>query len=135
MKKKKIIDILKNNDIRITDNRVAILHCLADEKQKHFHSVSEIIEHVGNVNSKSVYNNIKVLVSKGIVDAYSFGGVSKYAMNDHFKGDHDVIHMVDNNDNVSHLAVGSETFQAIKDKVVENGFESASVNIFVNIKN
>ena len=123
--------LLLDKNIKVTKNRIAILDCLADDT--HFHTVKEIIEHVGGLNSKSVYNNIKILIEAGLVDTYSFGGISKYALNDHFKDLHDVAHIV-NAGNVKHININPKTIKSIKKQVKAEGYEPNSVNIFINIK-
>lgn len=132
MEKNKLENILKEYNIRKTDNRIAILNCLADEK--HFHTVAEIVEHLKTINTKSVYNNIKVLINAGIVDTYSFGGISKYAINDHFKDKHNVAHIVNEAGDVSHVNIPSDIVKKIKNEAVKAGLEPSSVNIFINIK-
>ena len=132
MENKTIEDILKNSNIRVTKNRIAILSCLADEV--HFHTVKEISKHVKDLNVKSIYNNIKILISEGLVDTYSFNGISKYAINDNFKDNHNAIHLVDNNSNVSHINISEKIINDIKNKVKKEGYNPSSVKIFVNIK-
>lgn len=132
MEKNKLENILKEYNIRKTDNRLAILNCLADET--HFHTVGEIVDHLKTINIKSVYNNIKVLINAGIVDTYSFGGISKYAINDHFKDNHNSAHIVNDNGDVSHINISPDIIKKIKSEASKAGVEASSVNIFINIK-
>ncbi len=132
MDRNKIVKILKEKNIKVTNNRVQVLNCLADET--HFHTVAEIIDHVKELNTKSVYNTIKLLINSGIVDTYSFGGVSKYAINDNYKNDHSVIHAVNEKLDVTHIDISEKVFSLIKKEVKKNGFEVKNINIFVNIK-
>ena len=83
MEKKDIIKILKDNNIRITENRLAIFSCLADDNN--FHTVAEIQNHVNDLNTKSVYNNLKALIKEGIDKTYCFNGNSKYTVADKYK--------------------------------------------------
>jgi len=73
----RITKILKDRDISVTKNRIEIIKCLNDG-HVHFHVISEISKHT-NLNTKSIYNNIKVLIANGLVDSMSIGGVVKYA--------------------------------------------------------
>jgi len=72
-----ITNILKERKLSITDNRIKIIECLNDVDH-HFHAISDISAHTG-LNTKSIYNNIKILISHGLVDSISIGGVVKYA--------------------------------------------------------
>ncbi|NQZ66243.1 MAG: transcriptional repressor [Mycoplasmatales bacterium] len=132
MEREEIIKILKEKKVKITNNRIAVLNCLADET--HFHTVSQIVEHLRDINIKSVYNAVKKLTSEGIVDTYSFEGVSKYAINDNYKNEHNVIHVVNEKLDVTHIDVAPRIFKAIEREIKKNGYQTKNINIFVNIK-
>ena len=132
MEKNAIVNILKSKNIRVTENRILILTCLSDDT--HFHTVKQISKHVGSLNTKSIYNNIKILVSKGLIDTYSFDGISKYAINDHYKDEHNVVHIIDKEQNASHITIDKKIISSIKKEVIKNGYDPSSVKIFVNIK-
>ncbi len=122
--------LLKSKDLSVTDNRIKIIQCLSDGH--HFHAISEIIKHVG-LNTKSVYNNIKVLIDKGLVDSFAFGGVSKYALNDLIRHGEYEIHVV-NKEEIKHLEVDKKVFEEIKDKVEASGQKIHSIRILVNVE-
>lgn len=69
----KIINKLNNKDtknFRLTKIRLSILECLSDGH--HSHSIKNIIDHLEKkkikVNVSSVYNTIKFLINKGIIE-------------------------------------------------------------------
>ena len=113
MKEKEIIQLLKEKRVSVTKNRIRIVKCLTDDKL-HFHSIADIIDHVGELNVKSIYNNIKILTDAGIVDCYCFNGVSKYALNDNIT-EHSEIHIIsDNSNDADHLSIDPKIFRQLK---------------------
>lgn len=56
---------------RVTNTRLDIIECLSDGF--HQHTASDIVNHLkkknSNLNIGTVYNNLKVLLSQGIIDA------------------------------------------------------------------
>lgn len=125
-----IEELLRKNNISVTENRVKIVQCLDDGI--HFHAITEIVDHMQGVNVKSVYNNIKTLVEAGIVDSYSFGGITKYALNDNLYSDNE-IHLVNRND-VTHLQLNNKIFNDIKKEVTNNNFKVKNIKIFVEVE-
>lgn len=126
--------ILADKRLPITSNRIRILECLMQD-DLHFHTISEIAEHLKNVNVKSIYNNIKLLIEAGIVDSYSFGGISKYAINDNLgEKAQKEIHLVDKANDIKHISVENKVFEDIKNEVTKQGHEVVSIKIFVNVK-
>ncbi len=127
----KIKKILQDRQVGITQNRIAIFKCLNDSH--HFHSIKEISTHT-KMNTKSIYNNIKVLSDVGIIDSYSSGGVVKYALNDLILGGSFAVHTVDSNGDIGHVEVGPKVFKSIEKEVKKNGHDINGINVFVNIK-
>ncbi|WKX02205.1 hypothetical protein [Candidatus Mycoplasma mahonii] len=123
--------ILKHYNVNITENRISILNCLNDDF--HFHSITDIKNH-SQLNTKSIYNNIKVLSDAGLIDSYSSGGIVKYALTDSIIGHKNDIHIVEPGNKISHININEKIFQAIKKEVTETGKTVASVKIFVNVK-
>lgn len=132
MEKNKIIELLKKKEIRITENRISIISCLSDNNN--FHTVSEIKKHItNNLNTKSIYNNLKTLLESGIVKTYSFRGIPKFTVADEYKDVHNSIHIV-SKDNVKHLNVDQSIFNNIEEKVKKEGYNPKSINIFIDIE-
>lgn len=130
MKNIDVVELLKSKDMSITQNRIDIVNCLMDDT--HFHTIHEIVDHVGSLNVKSVYNNIKALMEAGIVDSYSFGGISKYALNDNLNS-YEEIHLVSSSD-VSHLKIDKKIFNSIEKSVEANGKKVKGIKIFVEVE-
>lgn len=131
MTSKQIEQLLRDNGVSVTANRIKIVDCLTDDSH-HFHTIHEISEHTKSLNTKSIYNNIKVLIDAGIVDSYSFSGVSKFALNDNLTSNGE-IHII-NNDDVSHLKISNEIFTDIKNSVRAEGYKVKKVKIFVEVE-
>lgn len=131
MNRDQIIELLKKNELSVTENRIKIVECL--NHKTHFHTINDIIDHNKDINFKSVYNNIKSLIDAGIVDTYSFGGVSKYALNDDLNSDSE-IHIVNKNDDVTHIKVKNKVFDEIKKEVTSSGMKVKSIKIFVEVE-
>ena len=85
MKMKDIIDILKQEKIRITPQRQEMISILKDRKQ---HLTAEEIfnelgKHFSSVSITTVYNNLKLFVKLGFVEELQFGeGLSKFEWKD-----------------------------------------------------
>lgn len=128
-----IIKLLKEKGLSTTENRIKIIACL-DDQHEHFHTISDISKHIGDINTKSIYNNIKQLIDAGIVDSYSFGGVSKYALNENLiEGVHE-IHLVHPSKQIKHLEINPKILKDIENEIRKNGNEPVSIKIFVNVK-
>ncbi len=125
--------ILKSRGLWVTKNRLAIMACLSD--QEHFHSINQIVNHTKKlINTKSIYNNIRALTKAGIVDSYTFDGISKYALNDQLLGQVHAVHLVRSNQKVDHLSVDQKVFAAISDQVQKvTGQKVRAVKIFVDL--
>lgn len=131
MKREDIRKLLKGKKLWVTDNRMKIIDCLSDNY--HFHSITEILKHTKRLNTKSVYNSIKMLMRDGIVESYSFNGVSKYAIKDELIGLKNNIHLVVDNENVEHLEINQKIFDDIRDELFKIDKQPASIKIFVHI--
>ncbi|MBX4210121.1 MAG: transcriptional repressor [Mollicutes bacterium PWAP] len=125
-------EILKKANLKMTKNRLTILDCLMGEKN-HFHSISEILEHKSHLNSKSVYNTVKVLVKNNVLDSYVIKGMPKYAINDHLEN-HLKIHTIDTNSNISHVSISPAIFNKIKKELINKGIKPNEIKIFVEIE-
>ena len=132
MNENRFKEILKESEIKVTKNRVSILSCLDDNE--HFHSVSDIEKHLDNMNTKSIYNNIKIFISKGIVDSYSFGSITKYTINDHFNKRHDRMHVFDEYNNSRHVKISPKIYEAIKKEIKKAGLNPTSVSIMARVE-
>ncbi|MCK5807090.1 MAG: transcriptional repressor [Mycoplasmataceae bacterium] len=132
MNENRFKEILKESGIKVTTNRIAILSCLDDKE--HFHSVADIEEHLDDMNTKSIYNNIKIFISKGIVDSYSFGSVTKYAINDHFHNRHNRMHVFDQNNNAIHVQISPKIYSDIKKEIKKAGLDPTSVSIMARVE-
>lgn len=130
MNHKSIEKLLRDKNVSVTENRVRIIRCLMDSH--HFHTIHEISEHSENLNTKSIYNNIKVLIDAGIVDSYSFAGISKFALNDDLFSESE-IHII-NKEDVSHLKIDKEIFGDIKNSAEAKGFKVKNIKIFVEVE-
>ena len=128
----KIIQILKDRNLSITENRIRIIKCLNDEND-HFHAIRDISNHT-NLNTKSIYNNIKIMISKGLINSVSTGGVVQYAFNENIINEIPEIHITDGKGNISHLEVPKKIFENIEKKVMENGKKVVAITINVNVK-
>ncbi len=131
MKREDIKKLLKSKKLWVTDNRVKIIDCLTDNY--HFHSITEILKHTKRLNTKSVYNSIKTLMDAGIVESYSFDGISKYAINDELVGLKNNIHLVINNKDVEHLLIDGQIFNQINFELDKIEKKAKSIKIFVHI--
>ncbi|RTZ68157.1 MAG: hypothetical protein DSZ21_02315 [Tenericutes bacterium] len=121
--------LLKEKDISITENRLEILMRLADHH--HFHSISEIVnESNGKLNKKSVYNAIKLFICKGLAEAYTLGGVPKYALTDNLEGKSE-IHVVSQDGVIKHLSIDQRIFDDIKKSVGEDEVSSISISVLL----
>ncbi len=127
----KIKEILKKQGVGVTQNRISIFKCLNDNH--HFHTIKEISTHT-KMNTKSIYNNIKVLSDVGLIDSYSSGGIVKYALNDILLGSKHSVHIVNSKGDIDHVDVGPQVFKIIEKEVKKTGSEVNGINIFVNIK-
>lgn len=130
MNDKAIEKLLRGKNVSVTENRIRIVKCLMDSH--HFHTIHEISEHSKGINTKSIYNNIKVLIDAGIVDSYSFAGISKFALNDDLFSE-DEIHIV-NKEDVSHLKIDKQIFKDIKNSATSKGFKVKNIKIFVEVE-
>lgn len=129
----KLDNHIKRHNISVTDNRRKILLCLIDGM--HFHSINDIIEHNKGMNIKSIYNTISIFLQKGVVDSYTFSGITKYAMPDSFfDHGHNSIHLVNKNDHVEHLDIDENIFKEIKKTARSKGKLVKSIKIFVHIE-
>lgn len=131
MKQDDIKKLLRGSELWITHNRMKIIECLTDHY--HFHSIAEILKHTKGLNTKSVYNSITTLMEAGIIESYSFNGVSKYAISDEYIGLKNNIHLVINNEFVEHLEVSEEVFTKIRESVQGIDKKIKSIKIFVHI--
>lgn len=129
-----IKELLKSKGLSVTDNRIKIIDCLMPSHGEHFHSISDISLHLGDINTKSIYNNIKQLIDVGIVDSYSFGGVSKYALNENATHGVNEIHLVHGEKEIHHLEVSKEIFKMIDKEIKKSGHQTTSIKIFVKVK-
>lgn len=127
-----IIKILKDRHLSITENRIKIIECLNDE-HNHFHAIRDVSSHT-KLNTKSIYNNIKALISKGLINSVSTGGVVKYAWNENIINEIPEIHITDEKGNISHLEVPKKIFDSIEKEVQSSGKTVASITINVNVK-
>lgn len=125
--------LLKDKGLSVTENRKLIIECLTDSNE-HFHSISDISKHIGNINTKSIYNNIKQLIAAGLVDSYSFGGIPKYALNENIAEGLHEIHIVDNNNEINHLEVNPKIFHEIEKEINKSGKKATSIKIFVKVE-
>ena len=132
MNENRFKEILRETGIKVTNNRMAILGCLDDEE--HFHSVIDIERHLSDMNTKSIYNSIKIFIAKGIVDSYSFGSVTKYAINDHFHKRHDRMHVFDEKNNVIHVKISPKIYEDIKKEIKKSGLIPTSVSIMARVE-
>lgn len=132
MQEKEIRELLRQRNISITENRIKIMQCLTHDGA-HFHSINELIAHMGKLNVKSIYNNIKVLSESGIVDSYSFNGVSKYAVNDNLYSDEE-IHIISSSNDVNHIKVNPIVFKEIKKSIARENKRLKGIKIFVEVE-
>lgn len=132
MQEKEIVELLKQRNISITQNRIKIMQCLTHDGA-HFHSINDLIAHMGKLNVKSLYNNIKVLSEAGIVDSYSFNGVSKYAVNDNLYSEEE-IHIISSSNKVNHIKVNPIVFEEIKKSVSKDHKKLKGIKIFVEVE-
>lgn len=131
MKREDIRKLLKGKKLWVTDNRMKIIDCLTDNY--HFHSITEILKHTKRLNTKSVYNSIKTLMEAGVVESYSFDGISKYAINDELIGLKNNIHLIINNKEVEHLSIDGKIFEQIHHELEKISKKAKSIKIFVHI--
>lgn len=131
MTQTEIQELLTSKGMAVTKNRLNIIQALADNDN--FYTITEIVEKVKDINKKSVYNNIKLMITNGIVDSFSFGGVPKYSLNDNLDGRNE-IHLVSGQD-IDHLDIDESIFNLIEKAVEkETGKEVKTIKIFVDIK-
>ena len=86
------------------------------------------------MNNKSIYNNIKIFISKGIVDSYSFGSITKYIINDYFHQRYDRMHVFDQNNNAIHVKISPKIYNDIKKEIKKAGLNPVSVSIMARVK-
>ena len=131
MLKKKIEKILKDNHLSITTNRIKIISCLEDGLS--FHTVKNIADHT-KLNIKSIYNNIKALEKSGIVDSFSFNGISKFAIcNKFYNQENPVIHIV-NDKKISHLNINKNILKTISNELTNKGYKPLTIRIFAEVE-
>ena len=122
-------ELLRENNISITKNRLEILLRLADEH--HFHSISEIVnESNGTLNKKSVYNAIKLFISCGLAEAHTFGGVPKYALTDNLEGASE-IHLITRTGEITHVSIDKKIFDEIKKVAGDKEVSAISISVLV----
>ena len=114
-----------------------MIDCLIND-ETHFHSVNQFQEHIDNMNTKSIYNNLKVLINAGLIDAYSFNGTQKYALKDGLikTNDHNYksAHVISGDDVVKHIKIGDEIYGNIKKTAEKQGLKVKNIKIFIEEK-
>ena len=131
MNKNEIKELLTSNEMTVTKTRISILEVLSNTEA--FLTISQIVDKVEDLNKKSVYNNIKLMITNGLVDSFSFGGVPKYSLNDNLEGSNE-IHLVSGQD-IDHLDIDVQIFNDIKDSIKkETGKKVKAIKIFVDVE-
>ena len=130
LKREKLKNILLDKKISITENRLDILEILNDNH--HFHSIQEIVNHLSHLNTKTIYNNIKALLEVGILDSYSFEGLTKYNISDTLTGRKNVAHIIKEVDNVEHINLDEQIFNDIKKICKKNNIDCKKIKIFIH---
>ena len=131
MNKNEIIELLSLKEITVTKTRISILEVLSSTEA--FLTISQIVDKVKDLNKKSVYNNIKLMITKGLVDSFSFGGVPKYSLNDNLEGNNE-IHLVSGQE-IDHLDIDVKIFNDIRDSIKkETGKRVKAIKIFVDVE-
>ena len=137
MTEKEIRNLLKHARISITENRIKMIDCLIND-ETHFHSVNQFQEHIQNMNTKSIYNNLKTLVNAGLIDVYSFNGTQKYALKDGLIKDNDhnykSAHVISKSDVVKHVKINDEIYNNIKQHAEKQGINVKNIKIFIEEK-
>lgn len=132
MKQQEIKKLLTDENIGITSNRIQLLELLAGKEE--FMTIARIAE-LTKINKKSIYNNIKLLIEKGIVDAITFGGVSKYSLNDNLHGGYE-IHIIEKGE-IKHLEIDKKIFDDITAELRSSNHSDKTIRaikIFVDVK-
>lgn len=132
IKRETIIKLLKDREISVTENRIRIIECLTED-DIHFHAISDISNHT-KLNTKSIYNNIKALISHGLINSATQGGVVKYAFDENIINEVPEIHITNSKGEISHLEVSKKIFNDIKKEVIKNNQEVVSISINVRTK-
>ena len=128
-------NILKEKNIKITNNRLLILNCLNDEK--HFHTLNMIKQHIKKkykkeINIKTLYNNIKILYAIGIIESFVYDHEVLYALVDSLSSDIQHMHIIDyKNKKIDHMHLSTKTHNMLKKELDKKNVDYNQISITI----